>query len=505
MDPAVLRRLLCLPCLAVVAVLSACGGSAGSGPGPDPAKAVPRGADLYLEVTLRPDGQTRDDALAAAGKVLDTGDPAARIRSLVQQAGAAADPPIDYAKEIEPWLGDRAGLWMTAGAGAPGVAAAIAVRDAEQARRSMEAIVARSDARDKPWVEAKGDYLLLGTHAEVDRGLRALDGDALADDERYTKALERLDPDRLAHYYMDARGLMDAAMAQKPDAASPFDLVGPKLLAAFAEPRAGSFSADGDRLVLESVAPGGGLAGALTRLGGGSPAALTKALPGDAWAAFGIADAGRTARAVFEAIAGAFGGAAVTSQLRSATGIDLEQDLFAWLGDAAVFARGDREAALDGGVVLEAEDTERAATAFGKALGLLRTRGGLDPRPVRVAGADTAFAARLPDAPKPLVLARDADRVVVAYGEPAAAAALSGDARLEDSEAYAGAKAALDGMDPAGLLWMPAVVRLADALAPRDDADYVKARPYLEAVAAFATGSQTEDGRIRSRVAAGLR
>jgi hypothetical protein len=501
----VLRCLLCVSSVAVVAVLSACGATAGSGPGPDPAAAVPRGVDLYVEVTLRPDGETRDDALAAAGKVLDTRDPEARIRSLVAQAGASADPPIDYAKEIEPWLGDRAGLWVAAGAGTPGVAAVIAVRDADRARRSMEAIVARSHASQKPWVMAEGDYLLLGTQAEVNRGFGAIDGDALAGDERYTRTLETLDPDRIAHYYVDVRGLMEAAMAEEPDAASPLGPVAPKLLAAFAEPQAGSFSADGDRLVLESVAPGGGLAGALTRLGGGTPAELTKGLPGDGWAAFGIADAGRTARAVFEAMAGAFGGAAVTSQLRRETGIDLEQDLFAWLGDAAAFARGDSEATLDGGLVLEAEDAERSATAFGKALGLLRIHGGIDPRPVRVEGADAAFAARLPDAPKPMVLARDADRVVMAYGEPAAAAALSGDAPLEDSGAYAAAADALDGMQPAGLLWMPGMMRIADALAPPGDQDYVKARPYLDAFGALASGSQTEDGQVRSRLAAGLR
>jgi hypothetical protein len=46
-------------------VLSACGAS-GSGNGADPAAAVPRGVPFYLEVTVRPEGVTREDALAAA-------------------------------------------------------------------------------------------------------------------------------------------------------------------------------------------------------------------------------------------------------------------------------------------------------------------------------------------------------------------------------------------------------------------------------------------------------
>ena len=38
---------------------------------------------------------------------------------------------------------------------------------------------------------------------------------------------------------------------------------------------------------------------------------------------------------------GAFGGAALTAQLESQTGINLERDIFSWIGDIAVYAHGD--------------------------------------------------------------------------------------------------------------------------------------------------------------------
>ena len=80
---------LLLACVALIAggVATGCGSSSGSSGSGLTAK-VPREALAYFEVTLRPSGAARDDALAAAGKLLNSPDPAARIRGLLQQGFA---------------------------------------------------------------------------------------------------------------------------------------------------------------------------------------------------------------------------------------------------------------------------------------------------------------------------------------------------------------------------------------------------------------------------------
>ena len=94
--------------LAAALLFAGCGGGGSSGEG-DPATAVPADALFYAEAVVRPEGSQRDDALDAAGKVLRTDDPEARIRELLRDALDVDD--FDYESELQPWLGERAGLW----------------------------------------------------------------------------------------------------------------------------------------------------------------------------------------------------------------------------------------------------------------------------------------------------------------------------------------------------------------------------------------------------------
>src|SRR4051794_25012250 len=97
----------------LAALVVACGGGAASGDA-DPATAVPADAMLYGEVTVRPDGDLREDALAAAGKVLNTDDPQGKIHELLDKALAdQGGAGLDYDKDIAPWLGDRLGVWFS--------------------------------------------------------------------------------------------------------------------------------------------------------------------------------------------------------------------------------------------------------------------------------------------------------------------------------------------------------------------------------------------------------
>jgi hypothetical protein len=523
-----LRRLWLPLVLLGAALLAGCGGSgggSGSAGRADPAAAVPAGVPFYAEVVLRPSGGTRDDALAAAGKILHTSDPARAIRGLLQQAVAGDGTKVDFAKDIEPWLGDKAGAWFTmpARAGAdPGGAAVVAVRDASLARSKIDELAKRNGqkltprstgshhyevAGDGTAVAVAGDYAFVGTEGEVRRGLATLDGDGLAKSDAYVKAIEPLEPNRLAHFYLDLKSMLDAAFRADPSMSSrlgPFQGTLSTLLAG--GPTVASFSADGDRLTLESVTRGGGMAGQLSALTGLAASPLLGKLPGDAWGAVAVPKVGASLRTLWGGFAGMLGGLAASEQLRREYGIDLEQDVFAWMGDAGLFVRGTSVDTVEGALVVEAADQARATTAFGKIVGLARTRGGLDPQPVRVPGADAAFSVRPPHAHKPLVLARGNGRVVAAYGLAAAASGVSTSSPLADSETMGLAKHALDGkVEPALLVAIAPVLALAESSGAGSDADYQKAKPYLEAFDVLAAGSKQDGDMLRSRVAVGLR
>jgi len=271
-------------------------------------------------------------------------------------------------------------------------------------------------------------------------------------------------------------------------------------------PVAGQFLADGERLAVDAAAdvPEDSAAGGLGALTGGGATPLLGELPGDSWAALGSPELDQTLKLAYEQAAGALGGAAIAQQLRSELGIDLQEDVFSWVGDVAFFARGTTEDSIDGGAVIEVTDPAKAKAAFGKLVGLAQARGRLRARPARVDGAETAFELAMPEG-KSVVAARSEDRVVITAGADAAADALASDDRLADSGAYAEAKSVLgDDVEPSGLLWMPAVLSLASDTAAGDE-DVEKAKPYLEAFSVIAGGSSRDGDRARSSFAAGLK
>src|SRR4029453_15900116 len=91
-------------------------------------------------------------------------------------------------------------------------------------------------------------------------------------------------------------------------------------------------------------------------------------------------------------VAGAFGGAAATQQLQQQYGIDLERDVFGWIGDMGLFVRGSDKASLEGGLVIKATNAENMRNAFGKIAGLIQSQGGKKAAPVKVKGAAQAFS-----------------------------------------------------------------------------------------------------------------
>ena len=522
-----MTRAIALPLICAVAALTAagCGESAGAGGDADPAALVPASAPIYAEAAVQPTGERREDALAAAGKLLRTGDPAGKLRQLIDDGLAENGGGLTWEKDFAPWLGEDAGVWASnLEAPEPSWAVIVASKDAGAAETALGRF--REDDADTTYTNrsydgvdyavdservANGvidDFVVIGTEDAFKRTADMRDeGKALADADRYKDAVGDLDDESLGHYYMDLRPVFEAALKQDPATAAqleqfrsalPFDRLGPIT---------GAFEADGEGMSLDTVVTGvpEGPFRDVAKLWSGSEAELLAGLPGDAWGALAIPGLGAAAESTINSFAGAIGGAAVAAQVKQATGLDLSQDILSWVGDVGGFVRGADEASLDGALVIQATDDAKAETAFGKLIGVIGKQSGAAPRPVKVDGAEAAFALPATGADKPVVMARGEGRVVVGYGDAATTAALEGDGGLGDSEVYGDAKDVLgDDVSPSFLLSMPAVITLVDAMGETDP-DFKEARPYLETLGSIATGGKADGDRIESRVAVSLK
>ena len=184
-------------------------------------------------------------------------------------------------------------------------------------------------------------------------------------------------------------------------------------------------------------------------------------------------------------------------ELQREYGLDLDRDLLDWIGHVGVFVRGTTPATLDGGVVIQPTDEDKAADALGKIVGAVQVEANVRAEPVDIAGADQAFELREPRSPHPIVIARGSGLVVITVGRAAAEAALGSDDRLGDTDLYSEAEE-LVGMEPGALLSMPALLELAGSAA-REEAE-----PYLEAYSVVAAGTVADGDEVVGRVAAGL-
>jgi hypothetical protein len=510
---------LSLTC-AVLALTAAACGESGSGGDDGPAALVPASASIYAEAAVQPEGELRDDALAAAGKILRTGDPAAKLRELVDKG--LADDGLTWERDFAPWVGEDAGVWAAnLQAPEPSFALIISTEDADAAKAALAKFEKTSDSvytgrsydgidyrvdDDGMAVGMIDDFVVGGTEEAFKRTADARDGEQLVDSERYDDVVGELEQDRLGHVYIDGKGLFDVATRDDPEAARnldriksilPFDKIGPTAF---------SFQADGDGLLAEGLTVGlpDGPLRELARLTSFGGTELLAELPGDSWGAYAVPKLGESAQTLFGAFAGAFGGAAVAAQVKQATGLDLQEDVFSWIGDVGLFVRGTDMASLDGALVISATDEDRAEAAFGKIVGLIGKESGTPPRPVKVDGADAAFAIATPDADKDVVLARGSGRVVAAYGEEAASAGLGPDAKLGDAASFEAADDVLGDVEPTFLLSIADAIKLADVTGGTD-AEFDKARPYLEAFGVVTGGGKADGDRIESSLAVTLR
>lgn len=500
------------------------GGGGGAGADADPAKLVPASAPLYAEATIRPEGGKRDDAEAAAKKLLRTDDPAKKAIQLFDKA--VKSDKISWEKDFQPWLGQRIGVFATEFSNGGTFAVIAASKNEDKAKDTIHKAVANNDStvgaskiskRKYKGVEYEYDvtdkdaggivdgYAVIGSEpgfrlvVDTSKGGRNITSNA---EFRSGRAAAGAD-DSLANVWADPQKLLDA-VGEMPQAGSALPVLR-QVFAQVGNTAAAAFGADGDALRMDFATLGAPDTGA-----GKSGADVAGALPDDAWLAIGIADVGKGIRKGFSQFEqlGNFGGVDVggmMNQFESQAGLNVKRDLLSWMGDAAVYARGSSLADLGGALTITSTNPARSRAAAKKIASVLHQYGA-SPRPADIPGYDNAYQIRFPGLPVAFFVAGSGERLSIGVNPDALEAVADPTSKLADAKSFdAAAKTLGSGIRPSVLIDFPRVVQLLEGLGVGNDSSYRQAKPYLEAIGVISAGAARDGETSKARVAVGLK
>ena len=172
------------------------------------------------------------------------------------------------------------------------------------------------------------------------------------------------------------------------------------------------------------------------------------------------------------------------------------------MGDFGVFVRGTSVAELDGALIVETKD-EAASGRFISALERLaksQGQGAVQIGPLDAPGGGKGFTATGPEIPKPIHVFQKGGRVVFAYGDAAASDAVNPANKLGDSADYTAARDSLGDYDISFFLLTKPILDLVESTGAATDADWQKAKPYLEPLNALVGGTSGDGDSLRSAV-----
>lgn len=545
--------LLFLLAIAAATTLAACGGSDSSDEQPKldptagPATIVPDDAPLYFEALVAPgDDQTQaiKDVVSkvSAGKVTDPG--AEIIKAIEESAGDS--PKIDFDDDIEPWLGNSAAVFASDLSNGAHFAVIIESTDEGEAKDFVQKAKESGDEEttyngvdllidDDTGVAVTDDYLLIGDVEAVKDALDVEGDENLATDATFEKTANTVSGS-LAFGYVSMEGIKDAIESSANGRAAPTSPLGltggPEFNDSGINGGAGSTDiapnvtnqVDPDVLLdilgdsdVEAVGFGANLnsdsvaieAGAI---GGkpptGEPSTLLPDLPADALVALGAGNIGENATQSLDQIdkldpSGQF--RSTLSDFERDTDIDLEEDLFSWMGDGALFVRGTGASDIGGALIVKTSDPEATEDAIDE-LRQVTDLGGtrVDTDPITSVDVDEGFEIDTPSGP-PIEIALKGDKFVIAVGNDALEDALEPADTLGNTDTYKDATSQLpNGSDPSLFLDIPQIVDLAGNLSGNDPG-FREVKTYVDAFGALVAGVRTVNGSPVTQVAVGIR
>jgi hypothetical protein len=517
-----IKTRLSLPVLAAAAaiVVAGCGGGSDSSSS-DPASFAAPGSLVYVEGELQPAGSVKSNTDAIAQTIAGVDNLGELIVDELESSARDDGEPFDFEKEVEPWLGERAGVAFKGLEDGDLTEPLIAI-DTTDPSATQEFVDNQSKEGEDPYQDASyegvdfkvggseenaigvvGDSLVIAEdEAAFKAAVDASSGESLADEARFSDAFSAASDGSLADAYVDVGGLIDASEdGIDPQAQEALKSAGidPSEATAVASVIPGT-----DQIEIDLSSDLGG-----EEAPSGDASELLGSMPADSFAAVsatGFSD--RLKEAVDELDASGIPSQGIPpNQLNStlkAMGIDLDK-IASSLEDAAVFATGSNEDSLGGALVLTSSSGEAAKTVANLGT-LLRSTSTPGVTAVTSNGA-SGFSVRSDElGDKPLVVVAKEKRVAVGYGLAPALQGLTGDnaETLADTDAYKEAVSSLGSTPISAFVNGPAALRLAESLVPRSEEKFQEAKPYLKKIGYVALGTGSDDELATATLIAGL-
>ena len=499
------RTLLTLTALLSAAVVAVGCGSDGSGSSTG-ASLAPAGSLIYGEATLEPEGDQKAAIDSLIEKFPGQGSAGDRIRNLMEKAFAESDSGLSYKKDVEPWLGEEAAFFLSrieAGGDSGDGGLMVATEDEDKAQAALDKAIdgKRAEYKDTEYFTEDGGAAGVVDGWVVIATMRAFkaavdvadDGRSLEDNEDFQKTLEDASEDRLGYFYINTPAFVKT-LERSPAGAQ----LG-QFRDFFKEPLVATMNADESGVRFESTVPKSLAAGFPVVAEG---ADLAGELPGDSWLAMAQPKLGEMLDRYVDLFGAQLGGRDnVEQQFESTTGLDLQEDVLSWMGDWALFVRGTSVSELGGALIVETSDEQKSARVIDTIARFARQSADADEQvgPLSLPGGGEGVTLRTPDVPQPIHLFQQDGRVVLVYGDAAAADAISPGQSLADTAEFAQAEDALGGdYNVSFYLAAEPILALVDSTGAGASAEWAKAKPYLEPLGALVGGAQEDGDKLRS-------
>ncbi|MBA2506419.1 MAG: DUF3352 domain-containing protein [Thermoleophilaceae bacterium] len=493
--------LTAIAALAIAALAAGCGKSSGGDAGADPAATLPV-APIYVSVDVG-EGSERDNLGALINKVGGAGT-TGKLRDSIQKSfdDAEGDTKVDFAKDIEPWLGEEAGAAITSVTDKDAdFALAVASKDTGKTEDFINKVKGSGDGEksyegtdyiidkdDDAAAGVVGDYLVVARNEpSFKKAVDAEKGESLADEPKFKEAQDESGDESVAFLYADPKGLLKV-LQSVPGVAGPQAQALKQLPGLNSDqPVTASLEASETEAVFQTTAAA-------------TPEAKKQAesqpdlgsAPEDTFLALASGSAGGSIEEQLKTLPQQQRDL-VDQQLKAQTGLTID-GLLGWIDSFQLTARGTSVTALGVGITLGSNDpaqSKKAVLALAK-LAREQAKGQIE---VKISGDEVTIGS--PQLPGEVTIDSSGEEVKITYGD-------QGSGELSGSDAYESAVESLDG-GKAAFFVDPAPITNLIAGVAGSSPQFAQAKPILEKFSYMVAGSKIDGDNAVGRFVIGVK
>jgi Protein of unknown function (DUF3352) len=509
--------------LAALAALFAAGcggGGSDGGSGTDPAMVAPPKAPIFIDFTVRPEGETKQNLDALAKDLAGIDNLGDLIVTELENSASEDGEEFDFEKEVEPWLGERGGLFLQdyEESDFEGYGAAVQTTDEDEARTFVDKQAEAGDEEvtdgsyqgvdfkvqeDETTIGVFDGLLVFAEDEAIFKSMvDASEGESLGGESAYGDAVANVPDASAADVYVDIGALIEESGGQiDSETELILDTLG-------IEPD--------EATAVASLVPGSSQVeiDLSTNLAGDNPPSgdaseLLETLPATSVAAFASADFGKRLNESIDQFdedgipSEGIGPNQLKKGLKQA-GIDIES-ITSSIGDAGGYVTGNSESSLGGAVVLETDDEDQAKATVSNIGLFLRSTG--TPGITKITEGASGFSIRSPELGRqPVVIAAKGSRIAIGYGlAPTLSSFQEANKTLADSPAFQDAFEALGSTPVTMYVDGGAALKLAKALVPPGEEEFEAAEEYLRKIDYLALGSEASGDLATAKLIVGVK